>query len=99
MLVNYTSDEEPFTRIIEHKWFNNKGSDKTIVSREYSSEWKKGEVPYYPVNNDKNNALYQKYKDIKNDKVEFVGRLGEYKYYDMDDTIEKALKLELKKEH
>lgn len=98
-VVNYTSDEEPFTRIIEHKWFNNKGSDKTIVSREYSSEWKKGEVPYYPVNNDKNNALYQKYKDIKNDKVEFVGRLGEYKYYDMDDTIEKALKLELKKEH
>ena len=98
-VVNYTSNEEPFTRIIEHKWFNNKGSDKTIVSREYSSEWKKGEVPYYPVNNDKNNALYQKYKDIKNDKVEFVGRLGEYKYYDMDDTIEKALKLELKKEH
>lgn len=94
-VVNYTSDEEPYTRIIEHKWFNNKGSDKTIVSREYSSEWKKGEVPYYPVNNEKNNALYQKYKDIKNDKVEFVGRLGEYKYYDMDDTIEKALNLEL----
>ena len=56
-------------------------------------EWKKGDVPYYPVNNEKNNALYQKYKDIKNDKVEFVGRLGQYKYYDMDDTIEAALKL------
>ena len=94
-VVNYTSDEEPYTRIIEHKWFNNKGSDKTIVSREYSSEWKKGEVPYYPVNNEKNNALYQKYKDIKNDKVEFVGRLGEYKYYDMDDTIEKAMKINI----
>ena len=92
-VVNYTSDEKPYTRIIEHKWFNNKGSDKTIVSREYSSEWKKGEVPYYPVNNEKNNALYQKYKDIKNNKIVFVGRLGEYKYYDMDDTIEKALNI------
>ena len=94
-VVNYTSDEEPFTRIIEHKWFNNKGSDKTIVSREYSSEWKKGEVPYYPVNNFKNNALYDKYKVIENNKTVFIGRLGEYKYYDMDDTIEKALNLEL----
>ena len=89
-VVNYTSDEEPYTRIIEHKWFNNKGSDKTIISKEYSSEWKKGDVPYYPVNNEKNNALYQKYKDIKNDKVKFVGRLGNYKYFDMDDTIEAA---------
>lgn len=90
-VVNYTSDEEPYTRIIEHKWFNNRGSDKTIISREYSSEWKKGDVPYYPVNNDKNNALFEKYKSIKNDKVVFVGRLGNYKYYDMDDTIEAAL--------
>lgn len=90
-VINYTSDEDPYTRIIEHKWFNNKGSDKTIVSREYSSEWKKGEVPYYPVNNEKNNTLYQKYKNIENKKVCFVGRLGEYKYYDMDDTVEKAL--------
>lgn len=92
-VVNYTSDEEPYTRIIEHKHFNNRGSDKTIISREYSSEWKKGDVPYYPVNNDKNNALYQKYKDIKNDKVVFVGRLGNYKYFDMDDTIEAALNI------
>ena len=89
-VVNYTSDEEPYTRIIEHKWFNNRGSDKTIISKEYSSEWKKGDVPYYPVNNEKNNALYEKYKAIKNDKVTFVGRLGNYKYYDMDDTIESA---------
>lgn len=89
-VVNYTSDEEPYTRIIEHKWFNNMGSDKTIISREYSSEWKKGDVPYYPVNNEKNNALFEKYKSIKNDKTVFVGRLGNYKYYDMDDTIEAA---------
>ena len=92
-VINYTSDEEPYTRIIEHKHFNNRGSDKTIISKEYSSEWKKGDVPYYPVNNDKNNALYQKYKDIKNDKVVFVGRLGSYRYFDMDDTIEAAFKV------
>lgn len=91
-VVNYTSDEEPYTRIIEHKWFNNMGSNKTIISKEYSSEWKKGDVPYYPVNNEKNNALFEKYKSIKNDKVVFVGRLGNYKYYDMDDTIEAAFK-------
>ena len=89
-VVNYTSDEEPYTRIIEHKWFNNMGSDKTIISKEYSSEWKKGDVPYYPVNNEKNNALYEKYKAIPNEKTRFVGRLGNYKYYDMDDTIEAA---------
>lgn len=89
-VVNYTSDEEPYTRIIEHKWFNNRGSDRTIISKEYSSEWKKGDIPYYPVNNEKNNALYEKYKAIQNDKVIFVGRLGNYKYYDMDDTIEDA---------
>ena len=92
-VVNYTSDEEPYTRIIEHKHFNNRGSDKTIISKEYSSEWKKGDIPYYPVNDDKNNALYKKYKDIKNDKVVFVGRLGSYKYFDMDDTIEAAFKV------
>lgn len=94
-VVNYTSDDVPYTRIIEHKWFNNRNSKNTIISREYSSEWKKGEVPYYPVNNEKNTALYNKYKNITNNKVVFVGRLGEYKYYDMDDTIEKALKLNL----
>ena len=89
-VVNYTSDEEPYTRIIEHKWFNNMGSDKTIISKEYSSEWKKGDVPYYPVNNEKNNALYEKYRAIQNEKTKFVGRLGNYKYFDMDDTIEAA---------
>jgi UDP-galactopyranose mutase len=92
-VVNYTSDEEPYTRIIEHKWFNNMGSDKTIISKEYSSEWKKGDVPYYPVNNEKNNALYEKYRAIPNEKVTWCGRLGNFKYYDMDDTIEAAFKL------
>ena len=92
-VVNYTSDEEPYTRIIEHKWFNNMGSDKTIISKEYSSEWKKGDVPYYPVNNEKNNALYEKYKAIPNEKTRFVGRLGSFSYADMDDTIESAMKL------
>jgi len=92
-VVNYTSDEEPYTRIIEHKWFNNMGSDKTIISKEYSSEWKKGDVPYYPVNNEKNNALYEKYKAIPNEKVTWCGRLGNFRYYDMDDTIEAAFKL------
>ena len=92
-VVNYTSDEEPYTRIIEHKWFNDMGSDKTIISREYSSEWKKGDVPYYPVNNEKNNALYEKYKTIQNEKVTFVSRLCTYNYFDMDDTIAAAFKL------
>ena len=92
-VVNYTSDEEPYTRIIEHKWFNDMGSDKTIISREYSSEWKKGDVPYYPVNNEKNNALYEKYKTIPNEKTVMCGRLAQYKYFDMDDTIEAAFKL------
>ena len=94
-VMNYTSHNEPYTRIIEHKWFNDRGSSKTIISREYSSEWKKGEVPYYPVNNEKNNRLYEKYRSIENEKVCFVGRLGNYKYFDMDDTVEKALELSL----
>lgn len=69
------------------------GSDKTIISKEYSSEWKKGDVPYYPVNNEKNNALYEKYKAIPNEKTRFVSRLGTYRYLDMDDCIEEAFKL------
>lgn len=94
-VINYTSHEEPYTRIIEHKWFNNLGSDKTIISKEYSDEWKRGMVPYYSINNEKNNTLYKKYKDIENEKVCFVGRLGMYKYFDMDDTIENALKMKV----
>ena len=104
--VNYTDRETPWTRIIEHKWFefgkDADGNDlpKTVISREYSSEWKPGDEPYYPVNDEKNGALYQKYKKLadKESRVIFGGRLGEYKYYDMDKTIEVALnmaKLEL----
>ena len=92
-VINYTEYEVPFTRIIEHKHFEFGKQDKTIISKEYSSSWKLGDEPYYPVNNDKNNELYQKYK-IEADKlsnVHFGGRLGQYKYYDMDKVILEAL--------
>ena len=97
--VNYTDRETPWTRIIEHKWFefgkDENGNDlpKTVISREYSSEWKPGDEPYYPVNNERNSDLYKKYKELadKEDKVVFGGRLGEYKYYDMDQVIASAL--------
>lgn len=97
--VNYTDAETPYTRIIEHKWFtfgkDEQGCDlpKTIISREYSSEWHPGDEPYYPVNDAKNSALYQQYKALaqQEPKVLFGGRLGEYKYYDMDAVIEAAL--------
>ena len=97
--VNYTDRETPWTRIIEHKWFefgkDAKGQDlpKTVISREYSSEWKAGDEPYYPVNDEKNGELYKKYKALadKENSVIFGGRLGEYKYYDMDAVIESAL--------
>ncbi len=97
--VNYTDRETPWTRIIEHKWFefgkDENGDDikKTVISKEYSSEWRPGDEPYYPVNDEKNAALYKKYKELadKNDKVIFGGRLGEYKYYDMDQVIASAL--------
>lgn len=97
--VNYTDRETPWTRIIEHKWFefgkDEDGNDlpKTIISREYSSEWKAGDEPYYPVNDEKNEQLYAKYKELadKETGVIFGGRLGEYKYYDMDTTIASVL--------
>ena len=97
--VNYTDRETPWTRIIEHKWFkfgkDEDGNDlpKTVISREYSSEWKPGDEPYYPVNDEKNSSLYQQYAALaaKEDKVIFGGRLGEYKYYDMDQVIAVAL--------
>ena len=98
-VVNYTDRETPWTRIIEHKWFefgkDAEGNDlpKTVISREYSSEWKPGDEPYYPVNDEKNGALYTAYKELahKEEKVIFGGRLGEYKYYDMDAVIASAL--------
>ena len=99
--VNYTDRETPWTRIIEHKWFefgkDDEGNDipKTLISREYSSEWKVGDEPYYPVNDEKNGKLYQEYKKLAEDEknVIFGGRLGEYKYYDMDAVIASALGL------
>ena len=99
--VNYTDRETPWTRIIEHKWFEFGTQPKTVISREYSSEWKPGDEPYYPVNDEKNGKLYGEYKKLAEleDKVIFGGRLGEYKYYDMDAVIAAALdmcELELK---
>lgn len=92
-VVNYTDAEVPYTRIIEHKHFEFGKQPVTIISREYSSEWKKGDEPYYPVNNEKNNGLYEQYRELskKDDKVIFGGRLGGYKYYDMDKVIAAAL--------
>ena len=91
--VNYTDRETPWTRIIEHKWFEFGTQPKTVISREYSSEWKQGDEPYYPVNDEKNGALYQRYKALaeREEKITFGGRLGEYKYYDMDAVIASAL--------
>ena len=99
--VNYTDSETPWTRIIEHKWFefgkDDDGNDipVTVISREFSSEWKPGDEPYYPVNDEKNSALYNRYADLaaREEKVIFGGRLGEYKYYDMDKVIESSLAL------
>ncbi len=97
--VNYTDAETPWTRIIEHKWFefgrDEEGNDlpKTVISREYSSEWQPGDEPYYPVNDEKNSQLYAQYKALaeKEERVVFGGRLGEYRYYDMDQVIAAAL--------
>ena len=93
-VVNYTDYEVPYTRIIEHKHFEfDSTSPKTIISKEYSSKWKLGDEPYYPLNDERNNSLYQKYKELalKEKNVIFGGRLGQYKYYDMDDVISSAL--------
>lgn len=94
-VVNYTEREVPYTRIIEHKHFEFEKQEKTVISREYSSEWHVGMEPYYPVNNETNNALFEKYKELaaKEENVIFGGRLGNYKYYDMDKVIEAALEV------
>ena len=93
-VMNYTDGETPYTRKIEHKHFDFGTQEKTVVSREYPAEWTDGMEPYYPVNDEKNSALYAKYKELgdKEENVLFGGRLGEYKYYDMDKVIESALK-------
>lgn len=92
-VVNYTDGDTPFTRIIEHKHFEFGQQPKTVISREYSAEWKVGDEPYYPVNDEKNTKLYEKYKALADNEpnVIFGGRLGEYKYYDMDKVILSAL--------
>ena len=102
-VINYTDAETPYTRIIEHKHFEipanelgtEKDSDKTIITREYPMQWKKGEEAYYPINDEKNSSLYQKYKELadREQKVIFGGRLGMYQYFDMWKVIEEALKL------
>ena len=103
-VVNYTEYEIPYTRIIEHKHFEygqnlgkiaeGQAANKTIITREYPDKWNKEKEPYYPINNERNNILYEKYKELaeKDDKVIFGGRLGQYKYYDMDKVIAEALK-------
>lgn len=93
-VVNYTDYETPYTRIIEHKHFEfDTKTPKTVISKEYSKTWKLGDEPYYPVNDEKNNTLYNKYKEeaLKLNNVYFGGRLGQYKYYDMDKVILEAL--------
>lgn len=93
-VVNYTAAEVPFTRIIEHKHFEFGGGEKTVISREYPAEWRKGDEPYYPLNDEKNDKLYAAYSELaaKEKNVYFGGRLGTYRYADMDDTIADALK-------
>ena len=92
-VVNYTDRETPFTRIIEHKWFDPAQQEKTVISREYSAEWNVGEEPYYPINDEKNAALYGQYRALAagEERVIFGGRLAEYRYYDMDAVIASAL--------
>lgn len=94
-VVNYTDREVPYTRVIEHKHFEFGTQKKTVISREYSSEWKVGDEPYYPVNDEKNSVLYEKYASLAagEDNVIFGGRLGAYRYYDMDKVIASALEL------
>ena len=94
-VVNYTEREIPYTRIIEHKHFEFGTQPDTVVSKEYPVEWKSGDEPYYPVNNERNNELYRKYEEMAagEENVLFGGRLGQYKYYDMDKVIEKALEM------
>ncbi len=100
-VVNYTDREVPYTRIIEHKHFEFGKQEKTVISREYSSEWKVGMEPYYPVNDEKNNKLFEEYRKLaeQEEHVIFGGRLGNYKYYDMDKVIEAALETVEKELH
>ena len=93
-VVNYTDNETPYTRIIEHKHFEFGTQNHTVISREYPLEWKEGMEPYYPINDEKNQKRYEQYAALaaKDSNVIFGGRLGEYRYYDMQDTVKSALK-------
>ena len=91
-VMNYTDEKTPYTRVIEHKHFEFGEQPKTVVSREYSLEWNVGTEPYYPINVEKNQQRYEQYNELaKKDNIHFCGRLGEYRYYDMDDTVKSAL--------
>ena len=92
-VVNFTDRETPYTRVIEHKHFEFGNQEKTVVTREYPVDWQPGDEPYYPMNDETNNTLFEKYQNLakKEKNVIFGGRLGQYKYYDMDDVIEQAL--------
>ena len=94
-VVNYTDSETPYTRVIEHKHFEFGTQPKTVITKEYSRNWEEGMEPYYPVNDAKNQELYKKYNELasKEHNVLFGGRLGEYKYYDMDKVIESAMQM------
>ena len=100
-VVNYTEYEVPYTRIIEHKHFEFGTQEKTVISREYPAEWKPGDEPYYPINNEKNNRLYERYRELagKEEKVVFGGRLGVYRYMDMHHVVAEALVLAEKELH
>lgn len=100
-VVNYTEYEVPYTRIIEHKHFEFGTQEKTVISREYPAEWKPGDEPYYPINNEKNNRLYERYRELagKEEKVVFGGRLGVYRYMDMHHVVAEALVLSEKELH
>lgn len=93
-MVNYTDRDTPYTRVIEHKHFEFGTQPKTVITREYPVSWQEGMEPYYPVNDQKNQELYQRYEELARAEsyVLFGGRLGEYKYYDMDKVIESAMK-------
>ena len=95
--VNYTDTEQPYTRIIEHKYFEFGTQDKTVITKEYPLEWQEGCEPYYPVNDQRNNAIFHKYKELAEQDAEviFGGRLAEYRYYDMHQIIEKVLHLKI----
>jgi len=94
-VVNYTDRETPFTRIIEHKHFEDRGTGHTVITREYPMEWSEGAEPYYPINDERNTALYAKYRALADAETKYLfgGRLADYRYYDMHQVVEKALEV------